>query len=132
MACSNTPCIALHQTFSHPDAYRQQVLTCVLTDKVCYYADLATDRILFRRQEEAWYNLYVQPEQTTSPFAKELTKAVEAARLEVEFQVSSWGWWKVDTITIERLNCTAQLHAVDLLSDSLPVDRNITVDHNMQ
>jgi chaperone required for assembly of F1-ATPase len=35
------------------------------------------------QQEEA--------QQTTSPFAKDLTKAIEAVRVEEEFQISSWG-----------------------------------------
>jgi chaperone required for assembly of F1-ATPase len=35
--------------------------------------------------------LRAQPEQTTSPFARELPKAIGAARLEEEFQMSSWG-----------------------------------------
>jgi hypothetical protein len=32
-----------------------------------------------------------QPQQTTSPFAKDLAKAIEAARVEEEIQIGSWG-----------------------------------------
>jgi ATP synthase F1 complex assembly factor 2 len=198
-------CTALDQTSSRPDAYRQQVLGYVLTDTVCYWADPTTDRILYRRQEEAWNDLYAHIEgsfgetltkamgapegmimarstvtagvpltaqlqdkcrawvhtldawhltalhsatseaksffvawalldqqqqevqnqeetkQTTSPFAKDLTKAIEAARVEEEFQISSWGLVEGQH-DYDRLNCTVQLHAAVLLTDSLAVD----------
>jgi chaperone required for assembly of F1-ATPase len=67
--------IALDQTSSRPDAYRQQVLGYVLTDTVCYWADPTTDRILYRRQEEAWNDLYAHIE---SSFGETLTKAMGA------------------------------------------------------
>jgi ATP synthase F1 complex assembly factor 2 len=200
-------CTALDQTSSHPDAYRKQALSYVMTDTVCYWADATTDRILYRRQEEAWNDLYAhiessfgetmtkamgapegmimarnsvtagmpltkelqdkcrawvdtldawhltalhsaaseaksfwvawalldqqqvqqheqeieQPEPTTSPFAKDLTKAIEAARVEEEFQISSWGLVEGQH-DYDRLNCSVQLHAAVLLSDSLAVD----------
>jgi ATP synthase F1 complex assembly factor 2 len=68
-------CTALDQTSSRPDAYRQQVLGYVLTDTVCYWADPTTDRILYRRQEEAWNDLYAHIE---SSFGETLTKAMGA------------------------------------------------------
>jgi ATP synthase F1 complex assembly factor 2 len=200
-------CTALDQTSSHAEAYRKQALSYVLTDTVCYWADPTTDRILYRRQEEAWNDLYAhietsfgetltkamgapegmimarnssvaglpltqelkekcrawvhtldawhltalhsaaseaksfwvawalldqqvqvqdeqeteQPQQTTSPFAKDLTKAIEAARVEEEFQISSWGLVEGQH-DYDRLNCAVQLHAAVLLSDSLAVD----------
>jgi chaperone required for assembly of F1-ATPase len=51
-----------------------------------------------------------QPQQTTSPFAKDLTKAIEAARVEEKFQISSWGLVEGQH-DYDRLNCTMQLHA---------------------
>jgi hypothetical protein len=43
-----------------------------------------------------------QPQQTASPFAKDLTKApiIEAARVEEEFQISSWGSTRLRSIEL--------------------------------
>jgi chaperone required for assembly of F1-ATPase len=68
-------CTALDQTSSRPDAYRQQVLVHVSTDTVCYWADPTADRILYRRQEEAWNDLYAHIE---SSFGETLAKAMGA------------------------------------------------------
>jgi chaperone required for assembly of F1-ATPase len=57
------------------DAYRKQVLNYVLTHTVCYWADPTTDRILYRRQEEAWNDLYAHIE---SSFGETMTKAMGA------------------------------------------------------
>jgi ATP synthase F1 complex assembly factor 2 len=197
-------CTTLDQTASHADVYRKQVLNYLPTDTVCYWADPTNDRVLYRRQEEAWRDLHVHAEQSfgetlvtalgtdegmimarnsktaglplapsltekcrawvysldawhltamascaseaksfwvawalvnqhsqqqeqqekqqsESPFHKDLTKAVEAARVEEEFQISSWGLVEGQH-DYDRLNCTVQLHGAVLLCDSLAVD----------
>jgi chaperone required for assembly of F1-ATPase len=77
--------------------------------------------LLDQQKQEEQVQKQEQSQQTTSPFAKDLTKAIEAARVEEEFQISSWGLVKGQH-DYDRLNCTVQLHAAVLLTDSLAVD----------
>jgi chaperone required for assembly of F1-ATPase len=76
---------------------------------------------LLDQQQQVTDQKQEQPQQTTSPFAKDLTKAIEAARVEEEFQISSWGLVEGQH-DYDRLNCTVQLQAAVLLTDSLAVD----------
>jgi hypothetical protein len=59
-----------------------------------------------------------QPEETMSTFAKDLTKAIDAARVEEEFQISRWGLVEGQH-DYDRLNYIVQLHAAVLLRDSI-------------
>jgi chaperone required for assembly of F1-ATPase len=72
---SHDPRLYLDQTSNRPNAYRQQMLGNVLTDTVCYWADPATDYILYGRQEKVWKDLYARIEST---FGETLAKVMVA------------------------------------------------------
>jgi ATP synthase F1 complex assembly factor 2 len=195
-------CTALDQTAANPDAYRAQVLQFVPTDTVCYWADPVQDRILHKRQGEAWNDLMEAAKawagdeparvwgnqgllvarnnnngsnnsnrglphtpqllakcrewvhgldawhlaalssaaaesksfwiawamlhpacnsSTSTAISTSVQAAMQAARVEEEFQIESWGVVEGQH-DYDRLNCSVQMHAAVLLCDSLAVD----------
>jgi ATP synthase F1 complex assembly factor 2 len=51
-------CTALDQTASHPKLYQDTCLQYLSTDTICYWADPTTDRLLHRREQEAWQGVH--------------------------------------------------------------------------
>jgi ATP synthase F1 complex assembly factor 2 len=58
-----------------------------------------------------------------SPF-KEMTKAVEAARVEEEFQISSWGLVEGGH-DYDRLNCSIQLRSGEVFTKTIKMDNKL-------
>ena len=59
-----------------------------------------------------------------SPFQADLAKAVEASRVEEEFQISNWGLVEGGH-DYDRLNCSVQLHAAQVLTRAIALDNNL-------
>mmetsp|Transcript_3793 Transcript_3793/g.5141 ORF Transcript_3793/g.5141 Transcript_3793/m.5141 type:complete len:81 (+) Transcript_3793:1-243(+) len=53
-----------------------------------------------------------------TPFAKHTAKAVEASRVEEEFQIECWGLVEGGH-DYDRLNCSIQIHSAQFLCGSL-------------
>lgn len=51
-------CTAMDQIAADPETYRDHVLRYLPTDNTCYWADPAEDRVLHRKQQEAWEPLH--------------------------------------------------------------------------
>lgn len=51
-------CTALDQTASAPDVVQEQALKFLATDTICYWSDPTEDRILHRRQQQAWEDIH--------------------------------------------------------------------------
>jgi ATP synthase F1 complex assembly factor 2 len=51
-------CTALDQVSMHPKAYQEQALNYLPTDTTCFWSDPTQDRVLHRRQEQAWSDLH--------------------------------------------------------------------------
>jgi ATP synthase F1 complex assembly factor 2 len=56
-----------------------------------------------------------------SPLQTDLRKAVEASRVEEEFQISSWGLVEGGH-DYDRLNCSIQLHSAKLFAQTILMD----------
>lgn len=54
---------------------------------------------------------------------QELTKAIEASRVEEEFQISNWGLVEGGH-DYDRLNCSIQLHSAYLFTKTIAMDNN--------
>ena len=181
-------CTVLDQAALHPKHYQDEALKYLPTDTTCFWADPLEDRVLYRRQEQAWSSLHQYIEQnlgekpTTalgmegilmsrrrkgkgaglphpSPLmdaAKEwthsldawqlialnsinaqskswmvgyamlmhggpfddLADAIEASRVEEEFQISNWGLVEGGH-DYDRVNCSIQLHAASLFNKAV-------------
>lgn len=51
-------CTALDQTASAPDVVQEQALKFLGTDTICYWADPTEDRVLNKRQQQAWEHIH--------------------------------------------------------------------------
>ena len=51
-------CTTLDQVAHNPQGYREQSLNYLPTDTTCFWADPTEDRVLHRRQQEAWKDLH--------------------------------------------------------------------------
>jgi len=51
-------CTALDQTASSPGVVQEQALKFLATDTICYWADPTEDRVLHRRQRQAWESIH--------------------------------------------------------------------------
>ena len=197
-------CTVLDQTSQEvaAQAYREQSLNFLSTDTVCYWADPTEDRVMHKRQQEAWKDLHSfveakyghkpatawgtvdgmllaknnaqgkglphavelkesaakwvnsldgwhltilhsiaaeaksfwiawallnphqqQQDENIMPF-RDIAHAIEAARVEEEFQISQWGLVEGQH-DYDRLNCSVQLTAAVLLKDCLAIDCQI-------
>lgn len=185
-------CTALDQTSNAPQVARANSLIYLPTDTTCYWTDPAEDRVLHRKQQEAWDEIHQHchnffgnkpatalganeglvmsrvrgqkslglphPEQvmvgaedfvasldawhltalsSTASEAKSFLvgtaligrkigpkKAVAAARVEEEFQISVWGLVEGGH-DYDRLNCSIQIHSADMFVSSIALDNNL-------
>jgi ATP synthase F1 complex assembly factor 2 len=179
-------CTVLDQAALHPRHYQDEALKYLPTDTTCFWADPLEDRVLYRRQEQAWSSLHQFIEERlgekpitamgmegilmsrrregTKPFAglphpsplldaakewthsldawrlialnsinaqskswmvgyamlmngpfDDLSDAVQASRVEEEFQICNWGLVEGGH-DYDRVNCSIQLHASSLFS----------------
>jgi ATP synthase F1 complex assembly factor 2 len=184
-------CTALDQTTAAPEVAQANSLTYLPTDTICYWADPVEDRLLHRKQHEAWDSIHnycdtsvgaraavavganeglllsrvqglksiglphpakivngaqqfvqsldawhltalsvVASEAKSFLAAAALLSgslnpkdAVEAARIEEEFQISIWGMVEGQH-DYDRLNCSIQMHAAHMLISSIAIDNN--------
>lgn len=197
-------CTVLDQAAFHPHLYREEALKFLPTDTTCFWADPTEDRVLNRRQEQAWAGIheYCQarlgakpttamgmegilmsrqrgsakpfsglPHPTElmeaartwtetldawqlvalcsinsqaksflvgfsvldsqsgsgaargSPFSG-LDKAIEASRVEEEFQISNWGLVEGGH-DYDRVNCSIQLFSASLFAKTILMDSSI-------
>eukprot|EP00934_Nitzschia_sp_Nitz4_P003938 Nitzschia sp. Nitz4//scaffold7_size249615//154446//155627//NITZ4_001185-RA/size249615-augustus-gene-0.11-mRNA-1//1//CDS//3329558466//3928//frame0 len=189
-------CTALDQVAHHPLAYREQCLRYLPTDTTCFWADPEEDRVLHRRQEEAWKELHdfveskfdhppsfaqgateamaITRKNESKPFAglphhpelidgaidwtysldawhltafhsicsqaksflvawaileresplECLHKAMDASRVEEEFQISNWGLVEGGH-DYDRLNCSIQIHSSSLFAKTIVLDNEL-------
>lgn len=210
-------CTTLDQVAFHPNVYRDEALKFLPTDTTCFWADPTEDRVLNRRQADAWTGIHDYCHQrlgakpttamglegilmsrrrgSAKPFAglphsmelmeaartwtesldawqlsalssinsqaksflvgfamldiqkghhqqnKDTTvsgsaaigveKAIEASRVEEEFQISNWGLVEGGH-DYDRLNCSIQLHAASLFAKTILLDTTSTIQTNSQ
>jgi ATP synthase mitochondrial F1 complex assembly factor 2 len=200
-------CTVLDQAALHPHVYREEALKFLPTDTTCFWADPMEDRVLHRRQEQAWTGIHqychhrLGAKPTTAmgiegilmsrqrgsvkPFAGlphpvELTeaarnwtesldawqlvalssinsqaksflvgfslldsqkgngtdqkklpsiatsveKAIEASRVEEEFQITNWGLVEGGH-DYDRVNCSIQLFSASLFAKTILMDNSI-------
>jgi ATP synthase F1 complex assembly factor 2 len=185
-------CTALDQTASAPEQVQKHSLRYLPTDTICYWADPTEDRVLHRRQQQAWDDIHKHCEAmfggrpalamganeglvmsrvrsqksiglphpddlvscahdfvhlldawhltALSSVASEAKSflvgmallsggtqpdaAVEAARVEEEFQISNWGLVEGGH-DYDRLNCSIQIRAAHLLVSSIAIDNDM-------
>jgi ATP synthase mitochondrial F1 complex assembly factor 2 len=210
-------CTVLDQAAYHPQVYQQEALKFLPTDTTCFWADPTEDRVLHRRQEQAWTGIHdycherlgakpiialgsmegiwlsrqqrgndskqssglphpnelLETARTwtesldawqlvalnsinsqsksflvgfsildarkgkelsggsssssstpISPYFVDLNKAVEASRVEEEFQISSWGLVEGGH-DYDRVNCSIQLFSANLFAKTILLDNNI-------
>lgn len=51
-------CTAMDQVSLQPESYKEQILRYLPTDTTCYWADPSEDRILHKKQQQAWEGLH--------------------------------------------------------------------------
>lgn len=190
-------CTTLDQVAHNPEGYRQQALKYLPTDTTCFWADPTEDRVLHRRQKEAWEGLHsfvkkrfdfepayamganeailmARKRGDQKPFAglphppalfdkteewthtldawhlgalssvcaqaksflvafavlepdspfREVAKAIEASRVEEEFQISNWGLVEGGH-DYDRLNCSIQIHSAEFFTKSIEIDNEL-------
>jgi len=185
-------CTALDQTSPAPDIVQEQALKYLLTDTICYWADPTEDRILHRKQQQAWDGIHnhcenifgdkaaialgtnegllmsrVRDNKTVGlPHpenvvvgAKKIVEsldawhltalssvtqgsksllvalatltggadpkvAIEASRVEEEFQISGWGLVEGGH-DYDRLNCSIQVYSAHAFISSIAIDNNL-------
>jgi ATP synthase mitochondrial F1 complex assembly factor 2 len=66
----------------------------------------------------------LEKDHTDSPFKTDLSKAVEASRVEEEFQIAMWGLVEGGH-DYDRLNCSVQLHSAQLFARCILLDNNL-------
>ena len=54
----------------------------------------------------------------------DVTKAIEASRVEEEFQISNWGLVEGGH-DYDRLNCSIQLHSAEVFTKSIVIDNQL-------
>ena len=56
-----------------------------------------------------------------SPFSDDMTKAMDASRVEEEFQIANWGLVEGQH-DYDRLNCSVQLHSAQILAKTIVLE----------
>lgn len=186
-------CTSIDQVAGNPQLYRNLSLKFLPTDTTCFWADQGEDRVLYRKQYDAWHELHQYVERVlggrpavamgaseglimsrardnkefglphdlslkqnavewvhsldawhlaalhsvasesksflvgmavilssqdeSNPFHN-LKRAIEASRVEEEFQIEIWGLVEGGH-DYDRLNCSIQIHAAQVLTSSI-------------